>query len=122
MRFFRFVDVVPCAMLGKFRFLHYGKLISVEGSDHHWNPLMSAPIGLNETPGRLLDPNKWAELRAFASSDLLALTYINAPYPAPDCPQEFFWGRTSPALRSRSPRSTNRGFRYPYRKETAPSP
>jgi hypothetical protein len=54
---------------------------------------MSAPIGLNETPGRLLDPNKWAELRAFASSDLLALTYINAPYPDPDCPHEFFWGR-----------------------------
>jgi hypothetical protein len=54
---------------------------------------VSAPISLNEAPGRFLDPNKWAELRAFASNDLLALTYINAPYPDPDYPGEFFWGR-----------------------------
>jgi hypothetical protein len=54
---------------------------------------MCAPISLNEAPGRFLDPNKWAELLTFASNDLLALTYINAPYPEPDYPQEFFWGR-----------------------------
>jgi hypothetical protein len=54
---------------------------------------MSEPIGLNEAPGRFLDPNKWAELQAFASNGLLALIYINAPYPDPNCPEEFFWER-----------------------------
>jgi hypothetical protein len=55
---------------------------------------MSPPIRLSETPGRFLDPNKWAELQAFASNGLLALTYINAAYPDPDCPEEFFWERS----------------------------
>jgi hypothetical protein len=42
---------------------------------------MSEFIALNDTPSRLLDPKKWAELRSFATSDLIALTYINAFYP-----------------------------------------
>lgn len=54
---------------------------------------MSEPIGLNEAPGRFLDPNKWAELQAFAWNGLLALTYINAPYPDPENPTDFSWGR-----------------------------
>jgi hypothetical protein len=54
---------------------------------------MSEPIALSEAPQKLLDQGKWAELRSFASSDLKALTYINAPYPDPDYPKDFFWGR-----------------------------
>ena len=42
---------------------------------------MSKSIPLSEAPSRFLDPKKWAELRSFAKSDLIALTYINAPYP-----------------------------------------
>ena len=54
---------------------------------------MSATIGLDEMPQKLLDRCRWGELRAFASSDLGALTYINAPYPDPDHPNDYFWGR-----------------------------
>jgi hypothetical protein len=54
---------------------------------------MSAAIGLNEVPQTFLDPKKWAELRAFASNDLIALTYLNAPYPDQDDPCDFFWGK-----------------------------
>jgi hypothetical protein len=42
---------------------------------------MSAPVALIDAPSRFLDPGKWAELRSFASNVLIALTYINAPYP-----------------------------------------
>src|ERR1700730_18800600 len=57
--------------------------------------VMSAPIGLREVPKTVLDSTRWTELRAFASSDLMALTLINAPYPDPDNPTDFFWGRDS---------------------------
>ena len=53
---------------------------------------MSGSIALSEAPQKLLDQNKWAEVRAFASNDLIALTYLNAPYPDPDAPSDFFWG------------------------------
>jgi len=43
--------------------------------------VMSESIALSEAPSRFLDPKKWAELRSFANSDLIALTYINEPYP-----------------------------------------
>jgi hypothetical protein len=56
---------------------------------------MPAPIGLREVPKTVLDSTRWTELRAFASSDLMALTLINAPYPDPDNPTDFFWGRDS---------------------------
>ena len=56
---------------------------------------MLAPIGLREVPKTVLDSTRWTELRAFASSDLMALTLINAPYPDPDNPTDFFWGRDS---------------------------
>jgi hypothetical protein len=56
---------------------------------------MLAPIGLREVPKTVLDSTRWIELRAFASSDLMALTLINAPYPDPDNPTDFFWGRDS---------------------------
>jgi hypothetical protein len=54
---------------------------------------MSVPLGLNQVPQKLLDPAKWMEIRAFASNDLIALTYLNAPYPDQDDPTDFFWGR-----------------------------
>jgi hypothetical protein len=54
---------------------------------------MSTLISLNEVPQNFLDKGQWAELRASAPSDLIALTYINAPYPDPDHPTDFFWGR-----------------------------
>jgi hypothetical protein len=57
--------------------------------------VMLAPIGLREVPKTVLDSTRWTELRAFASSDLMALTLINAPYPDPDNPTDFFWGRDS---------------------------
>jgi hypothetical protein len=53
---------------------------------------MSDSIALSEVPQKLLDQDRWAELRSFASSDLTARTYINAPYPDPDYPGDFFWG------------------------------
>ena len=56
---------------------------------------MPAPIGLREVPQTVLDSTRWTELRAFASSDLMALTLINAPYPNPDNPTDFFWERDS---------------------------
>jgi hypothetical protein len=54
---------------------------------------MPAPISLNEVPQKLLDRAKWAKVRSFASNDLIALTYLNAPYPDQDNPTDFFWGR-----------------------------
>jgi hypothetical protein len=54
---------------------------------------MSEPIDLSAVPSRFLNPKEWAKLRAFAPNDLLALTYINAPYPDEENPGEFFWGR-----------------------------
>jgi hypothetical protein len=54
---------------------------------------MSAPVALRDAPAVFLDPKKWAELRSFASNDLIALTYINAFYPDEDNPSAFFWGR-----------------------------
>ncbi len=41
---------------------------------------MSAPVALRDAPSLFLDPGKWAELRSFASNDLIALTYVNAQY------------------------------------------
>jgi hypothetical protein len=51
---------------------------------------MSTLISLNEVPQKLLDAAKWTEIRAFASNDLIALTYLNAPYPDQDDPTDFF--------------------------------
>lgn len=56
---------------------------------------MPAPIGLREVPKAVLDSTRWTELRAFAASDLMALTLINAPFPDPENPTDFFWGRDS---------------------------
>jgi hypothetical protein len=52
---------------------------------------MSEPIDLSAVPSRFLNPKEWAKLRAFAPNDLLALTYINAPYPDEENPGDFFW-------------------------------
>jgi hypothetical protein len=54
---------------------------------------MFAPISLDQAPQTLLDESKWAELRAYAWNDELALTYLNSPYPDHDNPTDFFWGR-----------------------------
>ena len=53
---------------------------------------MSAGIALSDAPRRFLDAEKWAELRSFAKSDLIALTYINALYPDEGTPNSFFCG------------------------------
>jgi hypothetical protein len=54
---------------------------------------MSAPISLREVPGKLLNRGKWNLLRKFASKDIIALSYINAPYPDEEDPSSFFWDR-----------------------------
>jgi len=59
---------------------------------------MSEPIDLSAVPSRFLNPKEWAKLRAFAPNDLLALTYINAPYPDEENPGDFFWDRDDPLL------------------------
>jgi hypothetical protein len=53
---------------------------------------MSDGVKLNDTP-RMLDPRAWRRLRRFAPNDLLALVYINAPYPDEANPNDFFWDR-----------------------------
>src|SRR5271169_5174988 len=55
--------------------------------------VMVVPIGLDQAPQKFLDQRKWAQLRAFASNELIALTYLNALYPDQDNPSDFFWGR-----------------------------
>jgi hypothetical protein len=52
---------------------------------------MSALVRLSEVPQTFLDRESWEQVRAFAPTDLLALTYLNAPYPDPAYPQGFFW-------------------------------
>jgi len=54
---------------------------------------MSAGTALRDAPSRFLDAEKWAELRSFANSDLIAVSYINAPYPDRENPSAFFCGR-----------------------------
>ena len=54
---------------------------------------MSTPISLSEVPQNFLDKGQWAKLRTSVPSYLIALTYINAAYPDPDNPTDFFWGR-----------------------------
>ena len=53
---------------------------------------MSAPVALRDAQADF-STWKWAELRSFASNDLIALTYINAFYPDRGNPGAFFWGR-----------------------------
>jgi len=52
---------------------------------------MSEPVSLSDVPRRFLNPTAWAKLRAFAPNDLLALVYMNAPYPDDKDPNDFFW-------------------------------
>src|SRR5262245_32276096 len=58
---------------------------------------MSESVSLRDVPGRFLDQRKWRALRKFASQELIALTYINAPYPDEENPENFFWGRSGSA-------------------------
>jgi hypothetical protein len=57
---------------------------------------MSKAVKLSDTP-RMLNRRTWRTLRAFAPSDLLALVYINAPYPDEADPNDFFWDRARSA-------------------------
>jgi len=52
---------------------------------------MSQSVSLRDVPGRFLDERKWRALREFTSQELIALTYINAPYPDEENPENFFW-------------------------------
>jgi hypothetical protein len=54
---------------------------------------MSKSVNLRGVPGKFLDRRKWRALRKFTSQELIALTYINAPYPDEDNPGNFFWDR-----------------------------
>jgi hypothetical protein len=54
---------------------------------------MSEPTNLSNVLMKFLNPKKWASLRKFASKDIIALCYINAPYPDEEDPSSFFWGR-----------------------------
>src|SRR6266436_6061919 len=54
---------------------------------------MSKSVSLRDVPGKFLDQRKWRALRKFTSQELIALTYINAPYPDEDNPGNFFWDR-----------------------------
>jgi hypothetical protein len=58
---------------------------------------MSDAVSLSDVPRRFLNPTVWAKLRAFAPNDLLALVYINEPYPDDEDPNDFFWDRPRPA-------------------------
>ena len=58
---------------------------------------MSESVSLRDVPSRFLDQRKWRALRKFASQELIALTYINAPYPDEENPENFFWGRSGSA-------------------------
>jgi hypothetical protein len=51
---------------------------------------MSEALKLSDTP-RMLNPPAWRRLRRFAPNDLLALVYINSPYPDEENPNDFFW-------------------------------
>jgi hypothetical protein len=59
---------------------------------------MSEPTNLSNVPMKFLNSEKWPSLRKFASKDIIALCYINAPYPDEEDPRSFFWDRRgSPA-------------------------
>ena len=58
---------------------------------------MTHAIALSEVPGKYLDQKNWNFLKKQAPVDLIALTYINAPYPSEDGPSDFFWHRTAAA-------------------------
>jgi len=42
---------------------------------------MSEPVDLSEVPGRFLNRKSWNLLRKSSSQEIIALSYINAPYP-----------------------------------------
>jgi hypothetical protein len=52
---------------------------------------MSHSVSLSEVPGRFLNRREWNSLRRRAPQKLIALTYINAPYPNETDPSDFFW-------------------------------
>ena len=56
---------------------------------------MSTPISLNEVRKifSTKDNGRSAKLRTSVPSYLIALTHINAAYPDPDNPTDFYWGR-----------------------------
>jgi hypothetical protein len=55
---------------------------------------MPMPVSLDKAPQNFLDQTKWAQLQAFASNDLIALTFLNATFPDPDDPSDFFFPRS----------------------------
>jgi hypothetical protein len=48
---------------------------------------------LERGSANFLDKGQWPKLRTSVPGYLIALTYINAAYPDPDNPTDFFWGR-----------------------------
>ena len=60
---------------------------------------MSPATRLIEVPDKFLDQEKWGQVRAFASSTLEAVSYLNAPYP--ESAADFFWNRRGSDLDAR---------------------
>jgi hypothetical protein len=59
---------------------------------------VSERIILSDVPKKFLNRANWDALCAFAPRELVALVYINAPYPDEADPNDFFWDRPgSPA-------------------------
>ena len=58
---------------------------------------MSQSVSLRDVPRRFLDERRWRALRKFTSQELIALTYLNAPYPDEENPEGFFWGGSGSA-------------------------
>jgi hypothetical protein len=54
---------------------------------------MPTPIKLSEVPKHFLDKKLWKSVRKYAASDIIALTYLNAPYPDENDPSDFFVDR-----------------------------
>jgi hypothetical protein len=71
---------------------------------------MSEPVNLSDVPRRFLNATAWAELRAFAPNDLIALVYMNAPYPDDEDPNDFFWDRSGSAAEAVSCYETGRSL------------
>ena len=71
---------------------------------------MSEPVNLSDMPRRFLNATAWAELRAFAPNDLIALVYMNAPYPDDEDPNDFFWDRSGSAAEAVSCYETGRSL------------
>jgi hypothetical protein len=57
---------------------------------------MVAPVKLQDVPAKFFDTKTWGRLRTSASSELLALCYLNTPYPNPVDQSDLLCARNRP--------------------------